>query len=541
MKRTFLFLIVFIVTVLQSLVYAQAKPILAVLPFTGGQGEEGETLAELFSFNDRLNDVFDIIPRTRITQAVSQEHDFQRDTGMTDPRTIVLLGEQLGARYVVAGNITTVGNNKLLVISIIDISSLQQIAGDYRTYNNVMDIRGRLPVMADNIIQASRANTASLPKLAIIPVELHGDANQQTADTLTQILAINLIRSGKYSIYPRTENLQQIMEEYQMQSERTSFSNRTEPGRGENPDFVLSVIARRIENINMFNASIQNLTSGTQVVGRSVDYRDVNDGIRIMERLSVDLTSTEEQISQRNQAEAEERRRAQDREQRSAQMRAKWDNLFKDERRFWSVGANVGSMYGVPVAAGIGLNVAIGEFGGDALGFLVGLPLSLSITALSVLAVADGYVESSPYFSPAITGNLNTTLAPFPYSFIELGCDALFVNPNGVQGSEYISFYPYANYLFFVSSDYKKGGIFLGLGTGRMFTVKGSAEREGSSDRIKLDDVDLIHDRFALNTVLGAKMGRKPHYFDVRAIAGFDFNGGVYYTMLCGYSFRFTK
>ena len=40
-----------------------AKENLAILPFTGGQGDEGETIAELFSFNDRLNDVFSFVCR----------------------------------------------------------------------------------------------------------------------------------------------------------------------------------------------------------------------------------------------------------------------------------------------------------------------------------------------------------------------------------------------------------------------------------------------------------------------------------------------
>jgi TolB-like protein len=280
--------------------YVSAKENLAILPFTGGQGDEGETIAELFSFNDRLNEVFSPIPRTSITQAITREQGFQMGSGMTDADTIVAIGHQLGARYVVAGNITSIGNSKLLVISIIDIRNLQQVAGDYQTYTNMADIRNRLPNMARNIIQATQRNTASLPKLAIVPVQLQGDIDQKVADTLTQILSIHIIRSGKYAVYPRTKSLEQVMQEHKIQfSGVTADKNVIGIGFGENPNLVLSVVARRLENINMFNAAIINLFTGGQVVGRSVDYKDINEGMRAMERLSIDLTSTSEEITQR--------------------------------------------------------------------------------------------------------------------------------------------------------------------------------------------------------------------------------------------------
>jgi hypothetical protein len=52
---------------------AVARDNLAVLPFTGSTESEGETIAELFSFNEDINAVFTIIPRTSISRAVSSE------------------------------------------------------------------------------------------------------------------------------------------------------------------------------------------------------------------------------------------------------------------------------------------------------------------------------------------------------------------------------------------------------------------------------------------------------------------------------------
>jgi len=214
------------------------------------------------------------------------------------------------------------------------------------------------------------------------------------------------------------------------------------------------------------------------------------------------------------------------RQERKASLKA----IFGDKRHFWSVGVNVGSMYGgihiVPLALGIYLAIDLDSM-------LSLIPALGGILYASMPAWFPSYFDflKDKGFSPAFSGNINTTLSPFPYSFLELGCNALFINPNGIEGSDYVSFYPYANYLFFIGSNgYEKGGLFLGLGTGRMFTVQGTPERTKYGD--------LLHDKFALNVILGGKMGRNPNYFDLRGIGSFDFEKGFYYTVLCGYSFR---
>jgi TolB-like protein len=293
--------------------YVFAKENLAILPFTGGQNEEGETIAELFSFDARLNDFFNPIPRTSITRAINRERGFQMDSGMTDPNTVISIANEVGARYVVAGSITSVGRNNLLVIAIMDVKNLQQIAGDYQTYTagRIEELRGKLPSMASNIIQATQKKNASLPKLAIVPIQLRDGADQRVADTLAQLLAIHLIRSGKYTVYPRTQSLDQVFDEHMAQmSGHTADNNIIGIGKGDNPDYVLTVAARRLGNSNMFNAAIINLETRIQVVGRTVDYQDINDGMRAMEALANDLTSTTEQITQRRNDEEERKHRA---------------------------------------------------------------------------------------------------------------------------------------------------------------------------------------------------------------------------------------
>jgi hypothetical protein len=114
--------------------------------------------------------------------------------------------------------------------------------------------------MARNIIEAARIDPAPLEKLAVLPVEVEDAIDSRVADTLAQILSINFIRSGTYSVYPRTATLEQVRAEYETQlSGVTAEDSMADLGRGHNPRFVLSVAARRLGRRNMFNASIINL------------------------------------------------------------------------------------------------------------------------------------------------------------------------------------------------------------------------------------------------------------------------------------------
>jgi hypothetical protein len=271
---------------------AAAKDNLAVLPFTGGTAGDGETIAELFSFNRELDQFFSIIPRTSISQAVAKEQKFQMSAGMTDPDTIAAIGKQLGANYVVAGNIAKLGNLNLLIISILKIDELRQIAGDVQTYNKIEEIQSKLPGMVRNIINAAGPGRtpSEADKLAVARVEMGGNVDSRVADTLAQILSVYLIRSGKYLVYPRTETLAQVQAEYKNQlSGNTADENIVRMGRGGNPRLVLSVVARRLGDINMFNAAVIDLESSIQRIGKSVNYNTLDDGIRVMETLAREL------------------------------------------------------------------------------------------------------------------------------------------------------------------------------------------------------------------------------------------------------------
>jgi hypothetical protein len=193
---------------------------------------------------------------------------------------------------VAAGSITTLGSRKLLIITVIRIDDLRQTAGDIQIYKNIEEIQGKLPVMARNIAStAGRPASPALEKLAVPPIETSGNIDSSVADVLAQILSVYLTKSDRYLVYPRTATLEKIQEEYKNQSDgRTADDQRMGIGRGDNPDLVLAVVARRLGNRTMFNAAIINLESGQQLIGRSENYDSLNDGVDAMANPSRELT-----------------------------------------------------------------------------------------------------------------------------------------------------------------------------------------------------------------------------------------------------------
>ena len=98
---------------------------------------------------------------------------------------------------------------------------------------------------------------------------------------------------------------------------------------------------------------------------------------------------------------------------------------------------------------------------------------------------------SYPARAPLFIGTVRGTLAPFNYSFLELGMDiggnkfdvhTYYADYNGLEEVKYFSLYPFANYALFLpftrTARGKRGGWYAGAGLGVMF-AKYTFEIEG--------------------------------------------------------------
>jgi len=292
MKRCAFILIIFLA--MAAAVSAQtARPRLAVLPFTGTAGNDGETIAMLLGNQNGLQSAFTVVPRTSNVDAIMREQEFQR-SGLTDSDTIAQLGRQMNAEYVVAGHVQQLGRSRLVFISIIHVESLQQIAGDYKDYTEISEIRAYLPDMVQKIVAASRQNTSRLPKLAIVPFNrMTSGINERDAEVLTHILSIDIANSGRYAVLPRTSTIQRVFDEHEIQRTGTTDPNTIRRiGIATNAQFVLAGNITSLGNMNLFLAQILNVESGALLIGGDEEYREISDGLSKMQTLARTLTGT---------------------------------------------------------------------------------------------------------------------------------------------------------------------------------------------------------------------------------------------------------
>jgi hypothetical protein len=97
-----------------------------------------------------------------------------------------------------------------------------------------------------------------------------------------------------------------------------------------------------------------------------------------------------------------------------------------------------------------------------------------------------GASVGTSFVEPWVIGTIHGTIAPLPYSFLEIGLDIGFVSsiPGVVN---YYSLYPFAHYALFIP--FGKGGAYIGAGVGYMF---GERAYQDLKDSISIFAADFI-------------------------------------------------
>jgi tetratricopeptide (TPR) repeat protein len=295
MRKTGLRFIVFLTAalLLPTELFAQKKESLAVFAFTGGNASDGEAVASSLSRQATLRNAFNkttLITRTTIA-AMNFEHRFQR-SGLTDADTIFELGKALNASHVIAGYITRLGTNNLVLVGIMDVESLQQIAGYYKQYSNIEEVDRLIPEMANQLIRSITRDTRNLPGLSVPPFVFSRGVDQNDAMTLAQILSCDLANLGKYAVLPRTDSIEKILEEQRRQRSGITDQERIKRlGVGRNAKYVLSGSVERLGTLNKFAADILDILDGSYIDGYAEEYRTLAEGFTVIPKLAAQLSS----------------------------------------------------------------------------------------------------------------------------------------------------------------------------------------------------------------------------------------------------------
>jgi TolB-like protein len=355
-----------VLVLVAAAVFGQAKPRLGILSFTGGSVRDGDTMANLFANSPDLRREFTTTVRTGSSLAsIMQEQRFQR-SGITDSDTISDLGKLMNAQYVVSGHTASLGSMNLLLISIVDVKTMRQIAGDYRSYRRIEDVDGLIPSMAANIIAATQGENSSGNTLAVLPLNIEDSQVQQgDAEILAQILATEIANGHKYAVFPRTRALDTVIQEHNIQSSNlTDPNNVIEIRKATNARYVLAGTVTRLGSKNMFLVQILDIETGELIEGASRTYADLAEGRDLMAEIVFEITGVEAgqfaEARQRERQEAaeqlaeEQRQRDEEAARREAErkrlarenFKRGLNDFFLDGNRFTSISANLGLGFG---------------------------------------------------------------------------------------------------------------------------------------------------------------------------------------------------
>jgi len=402
---------------------AQTKKRLAILPFSGGSGQDGETISVLLSNQRALLNAFTVQPRNSAIDRIMGEQQFQRQSGLINSDAISEIGKLNTADLVVSGYIARLGTTNLLIISIVDVTEVQQIAGVYQTYRSIEEIRGLLPDLSQRLVQASQKEYQNLPGLAIPSFTVPANVNANDAMVLAQILATEIVNLGRYAVFPRNNSVDDVIKEHQFQRSGQTATTMA-LGTSRSIDYILSSSVMSLGRMNMFGAQILSIEKGEMIVGTDREYQDISDGLNknLMRDIARELTA-----GVGGSAQTPEKAPRRTREPREPKEPKEYE---PNDPKLWTIGASVGSTF----------------------------------------------------IQPVVVATIHGTVAPTRYSFFDIGLDAGFFSiwyPSylGTDGrtrisgeiSNYTSLYPFVHYALFVPFP-RRGGWYIGAGAGWMLS-----------------------------------------------------------------------
>jgi hypothetical protein len=266
---------------------------IALFPLTGARQEDGEAIISSLARQRIMRDAFEKV--TPLTQgniaAMNYERDFQKYSLLTDPDSIFEIGKDLKADYVIAGNLTKLGSQNLLIISILGVESLQQIAGIAKPYNSLSEIDSMIPEIANDLVSAVSRVTSGLEGLSVPPFSISSDVNQNDSMVLAQILSCELSNAGNFAILPRTDSLQTVMAEHQRQRTGDYDKERVKRlGNGRNASYVLSGKVESLGGITKFAVDILDIEDGSIVDGYARNYTNSSQALGLVSELAGLLT-----------------------------------------------------------------------------------------------------------------------------------------------------------------------------------------------------------------------------------------------------------
>ncbi|MDR2535386.1 MAG: formylglycine-generating enzyme family protein [Treponema sp.] len=254
---------------------------LLILPFIGVSKAEGESAALFISNISELNTVFKVLNPRILSQEPSLANYQVPPADITD-QGILSIGKKYNAEYVLAGQLTRLGEHQMLILTLVNVSTGQLVAGGYREIREIADIHLFLPALVRKIVHVAELDVENAPNLGISPFSIPSiGISSQDVNILTQFLIIEIANSGKYKVLRR------------LSGDRKTPDIKTLGNMLGSP-YVLIENVVQIGESAYFVAQIIETRDNALHRGSEIQYRDIRDGMRLMSELAYELTEIRE-------------------------------------------------------------------------------------------------------------------------------------------------------------------------------------------------------------------------------------------------------
>ncbi|MDR3334180.1 MAG: formylglycine-generating enzyme family protein [Treponema sp.] len=260
----------------------QPKPALVLLPFTDQTGGDEETIIILLANLDSIRNAFTMVPTHTnfnglITELQSQE-----------PANPEGVKNALYADFAVTVHTERLAEGNLVLINIVNTGTLQVLAGDYRKYGEIKDLRTPLPDIAQKILNATQI-PANKPTLAILPFYTPAAGGVDTT-LLTRLLTIDLANTEKYAVVPwaLTTGTERGTPSGIIDGERIKAI-----GTAANVQYVLTGDALNLRATNLVMGFILNAANADIVSEGELEYTVITGELDLIPEFAAVMTGTQ--------------------------------------------------------------------------------------------------------------------------------------------------------------------------------------------------------------------------------------------------------
>jgi formylglycine-generating enzyme required for sulfatase activity len=275
-----------------GIVWAQL-PRLGILPISGVSRDDGENIARLLSNEPHIRSIFTVvIPQISTINGLDIAPE-PAVWSIIDGELIGAVSKQLSLDFMMIGHIQTLRDRNVIIITLIKADRLQLIAGGYREFHALGDIRSLLPSLTAKIVEASKHDASKAPVLAAFPFTLPpAGISLQEAEVLLQFLMIELANTGRYAVLARTKTVKIALEILEtMLTELPDIDTIRALSKSINAQCVLlGNVIHFEEQSGLFFAQILSLENVTLLAGAMVEYRNITDGFHLMPEIGFQLT-----------------------------------------------------------------------------------------------------------------------------------------------------------------------------------------------------------------------------------------------------------